>query len=153
MGYTQYFTQLRPVEPLAWESICRDFRNMIAIALLNDPLPIQLSYDDASPPLISDNEIIFNGIGGNGCESMVLQREGSGFQFCKTRQLPYDRVVTALLILADYHAPGTWNIHSDGSSSDWREGLELARTVQPDCVLPSGVEDEDNACLFLVAVV
>ncbi|KAJ4458025.1 hypothetical protein PAPYR_6283 [Paratrimastix pyriformis] len=142
MGYSQCFTQLRPVEPFEWESICKDFRKMMVIALMNDPLPIQLSFADDSPALISDNEIIFNGSEGDCCESMVLQREGGGFQCVKTRLRPYDRVVTALLILADYHAPGTWIISSEGRSSDWQEGLELARTVQPDCVLPSGVEDE-----------
>ncbi|KAJ4457639.1 hypothetical protein PAPYR_6895 [Paratrimastix pyriformis] len=138
MGYSHHWTQIRSGEDFEWQPICKDFRKMMVIALLSSPLPIQRERDNDGPPSISDHEISFSGIGRNGCETMVLQRFGRGFQFCKTLQLPYDRVVTALFILAEYHAPGVWLIHS-GDPSDWQEGLELARTVRPDCVLPPGV--------------
>lgn len=139
MGYSHYMDQIKPAEPIAWQAICDDFRKMMATALLNQPLPIQLESDDGGQPLVDDTYIIFNGIGNNGHETMVLQRDGKEFQFCKTARKPYGRVVTALLILADFHSPNTWLVTSDGEPDDWQEGLELARTVQPDCNLPSGI--------------
>ncbi len=139
MGYTQYMDQIKPAEPEAWQAICDDFRKMMATALLSQPLPIQREDEDGGQPLVDDTYIIFNGIGNNGHETTVLQRDGKGFQFCKMARKPYDRAVTALLILADFHSPNTWLITSDGEPSDWQEGLELARTVQPDCNLPSEI--------------
>jgi len=131
--------QIKPAEPAAWQAICDDFRKMMATALLSKQLPIQREDDRGDQPLVDDGYIIFNGIGDNGHETMVLQRQGFGFQFCKTARKPYDRVVTALLILANFHSPYTWVITSDGEPDDWQEGLELARTVQPECNLPSGI--------------
>ena len=139
MGYSHYFEQMKPAEPAAWQAICDDFRKMMATALLNQPLPIQREDEDGGQPLVDDTYIIFNGIGNNGHETMVLQRDGKEFQFCKTARKPYDRVVTALLILADFHSPNTWLITSDGEPDDWQEGLELARTVRPECNLPSEI--------------
>tara|TARA_B100001559_G_scaffold296902_1_gene280314 strand:- start:2568 stop:2981 length:414 start_codon:yes stop_codon:yes gene_type:complete len=131
--------QLKPAEPAAWQAICDDFRKMMATALLSQPLPIQREDEVGGQPLVDSKYIIFNGIGNNGHETMVLQRDGEGFQFCKTAHKPYDRAVTALLILADFHSPNTWLVKSDGAPDDWQEGLELARTVQPECNLPSGI--------------
>lgn len=139
MGYTHYFEQMKPAEPAAWQAICDDFRKMMATALLSQPLPIQREAEDAGQPRVDDTYIIFNGIGNNGHETMVLQRYGREFQFCKTARKPYDRVVTALLILADFHSPNTWLVTSDGEPDDWQEGLELARTVRPECNLPSEI--------------
>ena len=139
MGYSHYFEQMKPAEPAAWQAICDDFRKMMATALLSQPLPIQRDDEDGGQPLVDDTYIVFNGIGNNGHETMVLQREGFDFQCCKTARKPYDRAVTALLILADFHSPDTWVVTSDGEPDDWQEGLELARTVQPDCNLPSGI--------------
>ena len=139
MGFSHYFEQLKPAEPAAWQAICDDFRKMMATALLSQPLPIQREDEDGGQPLVDDTYIVFNGIGNNGHETMVLQRDGKGFQFCKTARKPYDRVVTALLILADFHSPNTWLVTSDGEPDDWQEGLELARTVRPECNLPSEI--------------
>lgn len=139
MGYTHYMDQIKPAEPIAWQAICDDFRKMMATALLSKPLPIQRDDDLEGHPLIDNTYIVFNGIGNNGHETMVLQRDGKGFQFCKTARKPYDRAVTALLILADFHSPNTWLITSDGEPNDWQEGLELARTVRPECNLPSEI--------------
>ena len=140
MSYTHYFEQMRHAEPAAWQAICDDFRKMLATALISKPLPIQRGDEDKSQPYVDDKLIIFNGIGNDAHETMVLVRAGNGFQFCKTARKPYDRAVTALLILADFHSPNTWTVTSDGEPDDWQEGLELARTVQPDCNLPSEIQ-------------
>lgn len=139
MGYTHYMDQIKPAEPEAWAAICDSFRKLQATALISKPLPIQREDEDKSQPFVDDNFIIFNGIGNDAHETMVLERDGRGFHFCKTARKPYDRAVTALLILADFHSPDTWVVTSDGEPDDWQEGLELARTVQPDCNLPSGI--------------
>ena len=140
MGYAHYFNRLQECPPEWWDAICEDFRKLQATAvLLNQPLPIQAEYDDSSPPEISDQHIRFNGIGGDAYETFYLapaNLEGDGFQSCKTNHRPYDLAVTALLCLVHYHAPGVWDISSDGTIIDWTPGLILARQVQPECSLP-----------------
>lgn len=134
MGYTHYFTQLNHCPPEAWKDICDAFQRMQAAALItNDPLLIQRECDECSEPYVAMDRIEFNGIEEDGCETMVLDRLRSGFSCCKTRRRPYDRVVIALLCLADYFAPEVWLISSDGDEDDWAEGLALARTVEPNC--------------------
>lgn len=136
MGYTHYFEQNKEVEPAAWKAICDDFRKLLASALLTTPLPIQREEHESSPPLIDDGFIVFNGRGSQAHEPMVLERNGRGFHFCKTQRKAYDSAVTALLCLANFHAPGVWDITSDGLRSDWQEGLLLAKLVQPTCDIP-----------------
>lgn len=142
MGYTHYFDRDQPCPPEWWADLCADFRKLQATALLlGQPLPIQAESDDPSPPKITDEVIVFNGIGKDGYETFQLFRSdpsGSGFHFCKTQRRPYDIAVTALLCLVDYHAPDIWSIHSDGTIMDWIPGLTLARQVQPECKLPFG---------------
>ncbi len=111
---------------------------MQAAALIaNDPLQIQHESELPAAPYISEDEIYFNGIGSDACESMVLQRLGTGFNCCKTRCRPYDRAVVAVLCLANYFAPTVWEISSDGDEDDWQDGLALARTVVPQCPMPT----------------
>lgn len=138
MGYTHYFRQLNHCPRPEWEKICQSFREMQAAAvILNDPLQIQLEADDPSEPYVGMDAIHFNGIGNEGCETMVLDRLRASFSFCKTRGRPYDRVVVALLCLAAFHAPEVWLVSSDGDEEDWKEGLALARTVEPHCPMPT----------------
>lgn len=120
MGYTHYFRQQRRATTEEWAAICADFKKLFAAALLtNTPMEIQREDDNDDEPLISTNEIIFNGIEDNGHETMVLDRNGSGFQFCKTARKPYDRAVCCLLMIAHKHAPDVWQTSSDGGIREW----------------------------------
>lgn len=136
MGYTHYFDQQKHATPEQWKSICEAFNQMRTAALITEPLPIQLEDDHTGQPLVDDNFIRFNGIGRNGHETMVLNRTGRKFQFCKTAQKPYDAAVTATLIIAHHFAPDVWDIASDGDRDDWIPGLALVKRVLPDAVIP-----------------
>ena len=125
----------------AWDKITTKFKEMEAVALLTEALPIQLESDSSQSPLVSRKEIQFNGIGGDGHETMYVTRTGGRFNFCKTACKPYDTTVVALLCLMNHYAPGVWDISSDGNKLDWLEGLTLAMEVEPDCKLPSGISE------------
>lgn len=49
--------------------------------------------------------------------------------FCKTARKPYDIVVVACLCTLEHFLPNNFAAFSDGDSSDWLAGLELARRV------------------------
>jgi hypothetical protein len=91
--------------------------------------------------LIDDLEIIFNGKAkfDQDHETFLLSKnkpkqpdwnkdaiaKGYTFQFCKTARKPYDKFVTAILIIADNIAPGAIVITSDGDAGDWQDGLDI----------------------------
>lgn len=125
MGYTHYFRQNRAPTLDQWRAIAGGFKSLIGHAEdAGDPLPIQREYDEVGAPEITEERIVFNGIGDAGHETMLLERDGRGFQFCKTARKPYDRAVIALLILADRCAPGCWQVSSDGDPQDWKPILD-----------------------------
>ena len=139
MGYTHYFECVEECPTEKWQLICNDFKQLLVTGLITKPLPIQYESDSSAPVEFSDTGIRFNGIGAMGHESMLLQNSPRGFNCCKTANKPYDAAVTALLILAYNHSPHSWDISSDGDTSDWQEGLELALKVRPDAIIPAGV--------------
>jgi hypothetical protein len=97
-------------------------------------------YDQLDhPPEVTDELIRFNGIGSNGHETFHLPKTmepghpstGKKYRsnFCKTARKPYDAVVCAILLSMHKHAPGAWDIASDGDLHDeeWLAGVELFR--------------------------
>lgn len=118
MGYTHYFEQGKPATKEQWDAITEAFKKIAP------SLPIQREDDDPARPEITEDRIIFNGIGDNGHETMLLERAGHGFQFCKTARKPYDRAVITLLTIANNLAPGTWVISSDGSAKEWQPDID-----------------------------
>lgn len=143
MGYTHYFTQRQLCTAEQWENITRAFKEVITIQLVQgDPLPIQEEHNVFNPPVITDREIYFNGIGKHGYESFVLEslnyEELSTYSsnFCKTNNYPYDVAVTVVLILAHHFAPDVWDIRSDGDADDWADGLRIVQQLIPEAKLP-----------------
>lgn len=136
MGYTHYFRQTRHPTPAEWDQLVTAFKQMQTVALLDEPLQITGNEDMPEPPRMDSDWIIFNGLGDDAHETMVVYRMGAGFQCCKTAQKPYDRAVVALLCLMHTLLPGTWEIGSDGDPDDWDEGLALAREVCPQATCP-----------------
>jgi hypothetical protein len=86
--------------------------------------------DGTGRPFIDDKSIVFNGDASKGeaHETMSLHRIGNGFEFCKTARKPYDRFVKAVLIIANYYAPGALEISCDGDKEPdcWTEGVRIA---------------------------
>jgi hypothetical protein len=52
-----------------------------------------------------------------------------GFNFCKTARKPYDKVVVACLIVLKHYLGAQIEVSSDGESSDWVAGLQLAQRL------------------------
>jgi hypothetical protein len=117
VGYTHYFDQNRHFTMDEWNKVCQ-----AAIRIIQhcQGTGIELLYDDRynEPPLVDDEVIRFNGSDLNGedlgHETFLLDRYGSGYQFCKTARKPYDRAVSMILLAVMDHAPDVYNIRSDG---------------------------------------
>ena len=97
MGYTNYWTQYRDFTETEWLMIKDQYD------YLRDVGEHIIFVDESH----HHGEIAFNGIEGQECETFILeqapftdsyQRElGNKYNFCKTRQKPYDLVVWQLL--------------------------------------------------------
>jgi hypothetical protein len=135
MGYTHYFPQNKVPTAEQWQALTAAFDVLYA----NTSVPIQWESDDDSAPESGPDCICFNGVGGDGHETFILERDNTSFNFCKTAHKPYDLVVCATLILADYYCPGCYVISSDGDAADWMVALQHVRINLEDVELPSAV--------------
>ena len=135
IGYTSYFQQQREITDKEWTAICKDARKIIKTAIASG-IPLAWDYDElGKKPEVSKELIRFNGIAANGHETFYLPRvmesgyrgDKYRFNFCKTARKPYDQVVGAILLSMHEHAPGAWDIASDGGVEDeeWAYALEL----------------------------
>jgi hypothetical protein len=75
------------------------------------------------------------------CEDFTLREhyKQNTPDFCKTRQYPYDTVVTATLCILKYYLGDLISVSSDGDKSDWFDGCLLAQTVCPDARIPKSI--------------
>jgi hypothetical protein len=127
MGYTHYWEIHRSFTDKEWESLVDEANRIIGLA---KKLDIRLgdALGDFEPSL-NEKHIALNGYGSEGCESFVLtkkkrdraewetERENDAvFEFCKTRQLPYDDVVISILNAAKQIAPEAIKLSSDGGA-------------------------------------
>jgi hypothetical protein len=137
LGYTHYWTQKRPATDEEWGNICRSFKRLVKAT----KPPIQFESDQARPIQVDPEAIRFNGIDEDGHETVLVEREDLGSQFCKTERKLYDRWVIALLMLMEYEAPGCWNISSDGDrEAEWTQVLKWLNELGCDkCTIPPGV--------------
>ena len=124
MGYTVYYSQKRPFTNLEWQRITDNVRDMF------NRLKQVKGGSGEGRPLIDNTDIIFNGDGSKGedHETFQLMKAGDGFQFCKTARKPYDRYVKAMLVVANFYAPGALEVTCDGDNEPdcWTEGVRIA---------------------------
>jgi hypothetical protein len=133
VGYTHFFNQQAVPTQKQWKAIMSDAKKIIAYAKESN-IPLAYEYDEPQePPRVTSELIRFNGVLGGGHETFYLPRvmepgyrgEKFRFNFCKTARKPYDAVVGAILISMNDHAPGCWDIASDGDRSDWADCIDL----------------------------
>jgi hypothetical protein len=84
---------------------------------------------------VDGDSVRLNGYGENSHESFVWEKvcpkpdvwvgEDAYFDFCKTNRKPYDTVVTALLVAVSQAYGDTVSVSSDGSPSEWEDGVRL----------------------------
>jgi hypothetical protein len=119
MGYTHYFRMPENFTNDEWDDFiarCLNLYNQL-------PDTIKLAREWDTPelgPEFNEAEVRFNGVGDEGHETFLIQREGNdSFQFCKTAYKPYDLMVCACLIALKESAPQC-RISSDGGPEDWK---------------------------------
>jgi hypothetical protein len=124
MGYTVYFSQKRHFTTSEWGLI-----REAAINMFNRLKQVK-GGSGTGRPIIDNTDIIFNGddAKGEAHETFQLMKAGDGFQFCKTACKPYDRYVKAMLVVANYYAPGALEVSCDGDGEEgcWDEGVRIA---------------------------
>lgn len=135
MGFTRFWKQPHGINENAWRAIVADTTKLLAS--VNVPLVGAVGEDDQTDevppglPLVSDDEIAFNGVGTDAAEWFVLRPKHSSFECVKTYGRPYDLVVSAVLIIAKHHASAEiLNVTSDDlvgvdNWDAWKLALEL----------------------------
>jgi hypothetical protein len=137
MGYSHYWRPKKEPTDQQWQNILDGFKKLQALALISRDVPIQLEFDDSSPPQKDEYCISFNGVGDYGHETFYLARVSTGFNCCKTARKPYDLMVMAVLLLMHRYAPRAWDISSDGGERDWLPALALVNSLGiGECFLP-----------------
>jgi len=135
MGYTQYFQQGREITEKEWGGIMKDAASILQQAQ-DSGIRLAADYDEPDQsPVVSLDMIRFNGVGAEGHETFHLPRkmeqgrkgEGYRFNFCKTARKPYDAAVCAIMLSMHHHAPGAWDLGSDGDLEDegWKQAIHL----------------------------
>jgi hypothetical protein len=128
MGYTHYWNVTRNLTDAEIAGIAADVRAIVAVA----PCPIA-GWDGNGAPEYGENgprgvRIALNGYRLERCESFIITPY-KGWTFCKTRELPYDVVVTASLLAAKDRLGDAIHVESDGDPDDWEAGYLLAVTA------------------------
>lgn len=135
MGYTHYHPQARDFTAAEWADVMTAAAVIIRYAR-RDGVGVAgpLGY---GAPVLADGELALNGRAEEAFESFVLTRERSAaYGFTKTVRMPYDVVVTAILLYATRRAPGALSVGSDGDMDgvDWepaRRMLDRAADALP----------------------
>ena len=124
MGYTNYWECYTDFTDEEWKAVCEEAQYMKEIDSSYQENMFR-TLDDVD---ILENEICFNGVGDNGCETFYLNNKATSFSFCKTREMPYDIYVWHLLtfcqmIKKDFHARrDRWY---------WDKSRPLPKTLRP----------------------
>lgn len=86
-------------------------------------------------PVVTDDEIALNGVEGKidlAHESLWITRAKNTVpdaDYCRTARKPYDIVVCGVLLVLQHHAPGVWDISTDGTLEDWDPAREWVEGV------------------------
>lgn len=129
MGHSHYWTNLRPFTRDEWYEITE--RSMCLMKAMEQRGIIICDWQGSGSWEITGKAISFNGCmeDGDACETFCLERDKTGWTFCKTRYKPYDLAVCVTLLIAKDVAPDAISITSDGgdwkTSEDWVEAREL----------------------------
>lgn len=124
MGYTHYWQNSSSINDSEWEIIETVTRKILRVAQENRGLALSEEFDVNQIPVVTDQEIRFNGLGDEGHETFLVTRDATSFSFCKTNGKPYDDVVVAILhALATYCPSFSWT--SDGYHADHGAGIAI----------------------------
>jgi len=129
MGYTHYWRSQKRFTDNEWNTLREKVKKVLD------------AYGElVTPPLVDSEVIRFNGIGDDGHETFLLTKQFQDFEFCKTRQKPYDLVVCLVLLAVDEFTPGVLHISSDGVPEDWQCSLDEFNKLFNKKDMPSWIE-------------
>lgn len=113
MGYSVYWNQHRSFTNNEWVKIVNHFNTN-----LNNEC---VDVESVTP---FEKEIFFNGANGETCETFCLsQIARSDFNFCKTQEYPYDKVIWKLLKFVKEEVVGLNNPEFEISNDNGEEIL------------------------------
>ena len=122
IGYTHYWKKTEELPQDVWEE---DFIPQASQIMKDSGVELGDNFGKVdSKPVITPDVLSFNGITPDDYETFSLSRKKEDFNFCKTQHRPYDKVIVAILMLAEQCFCGfSWS--SDGDAEDHKEGKEL----------------------------
>ena len=127
IGYTHYFQKTEELPQDVWEE---DFIPQASQIMKDSGVELGDNFGKVdSKPVINSEVLSFNGIAPDDYETFSLNRMKEDFNCCKTQHRPYDKVIVAILMLAEQCFGGrsgdgfSWS--SDGDAEDHKEGKEL----------------------------
>ncbi len=129
MGLTHSWTRPTELPVDKFATAIRDVRRVLAH--IDVPLA---GFEGGGKPIFTDDAIVFNGVGGAGCEPFEIHqtefdRRGrpAKFSFCKTEGLPYDLAVKAALIVLKARLGEVIRILSDEPDESWTCARQLVK--------------------------
>lgn len=132
MGYTHYFETKEEISLNTWKNYFMPAVKTILMEANTQGIPTAGPAGEASTiPEFADDRIMFNGVGEDAHETMVIHRTPIEFDFCKTNRKPYDAVCVAVSVLAKALFRSEFDWKSDGMDElDFdREGKELLKSA------------------------
>ena len=135
IGYTHYWHRKPRLGKTTWSNFQADVQNL----LNNADIPLTYFYKGECRKGYKATSVMinFNGWDESSHENLYIPRnrkadnysqpdeDGHFFGFCKTAHKPYDKYVTATLLLFKHHFGKDVKIASDGSAADWEAGRLL----------------------------
>ncbi len=121
--YTQYYELIKPIDDESWKKICIDTKKVIKYY---KKLNINVEANHPNGIMVSNKNkyINFNGIGDDSYETFSFGKEQMRFNFCKTNQNEYDKVVCSVMLVIYHHAKDCVSMSSDGNFNDWKEMMK-----------------------------
>lgn len=157
MGYTHYWSfkssrgQAKKVEEnycLALRQCQRVIKKYNADLKAKDAKhPNRLSGYSVHTKIEAYGGLELNGVGELSHEPFTMREHFSENEanFCKTARKPYDTCVVACLIILKHYLGDLIEVSSDGKTSDWIDGLKLAKKVLGIEALTIPIKNRDAA--------
>tara|TARA_S200002703_G_scaffold120632_1_gene106449 strand:+ start:29 stop:412 length:384 start_codon:yes stop_codon:yes gene_type:complete len=125
MGYTHYIQPTRNLTDQEWATLTAQVKQIL------DGSTVPLAgWDGTGKPEVSTERISFNGVNDDSHESCVINREETGFSFCKTARKPYDYIVGAVyLAFQEIHGSSILSSDGDLNGEEWLDARELFNRI------------------------
>lgn len=144
MGYSHYWTIHYGKKDLNLATF-RELGFHVERIIEISTYPVANWRGEGMPEILNDY-ICLNGYGRDSFETLRLDRlypgnldltgSGSIDDSCKTGRMPYDEIVTALLLICKHLFRDQIELTSDGTPDDWDSGYALAQQVIEDVIEP-----------------